>query len=128
MAHFNEDHIDLRLPQRGKIRTTLSELQYHSDIVDSDIIVPIGFKTDLGSIPTWLQWLFPKDGKAVLGYVLHDYMYKIGFDNNRAICDDILKESMKVLGVKSWRIHGVRIGLKIGGSFAWNRHRENDNA
>jgi len=123
MAHFNEDHIDLRLPQRGKIRTTLSELHFYSDIVSESIVVPIGFKTDLGSIPTWLQWLFPKDGKA-----LHDYLFKIGFSNNRAICDDILKESMKVLGVKSWRIHGVRIGLKVGGSFAWNRHRENDNA
>jgi len=126
MAHFNEDHIDLRLPQRGKIRTTLSELHYHSEILKGIITVPIGFKTDLGSIPAFLQWLFPKDGKAVLGYVLHDYLYKFNFKEDRSLCDDLLKEAMKVLEVKSWRIHGVRIGLKVGGWVAWNRHREND--
>jgi len=126
MSHFKENFVDLRLPQRGKIRTTLSELHYYSDFLKEEIIVSIGFETDLGSIPSWLQWLFPKDGKAVLAYILHDYLYKKGFKNDRGLCDTLLKEAMGVLDVKSWRKYGVRSGLKVGGWYAWNQHRKKD--
>ena len=125
MAHFEQDFIDLRLPKSGNIRTTMSVLTYHSDIVEDIIVVPIGTKTDLGSIPSWLQWLFPKDGLAVLGYVLHDHLYATGI-YSRDISDRILKEAMQVLGVKSWRANGVRAGLKVGGWYAWNKHRKKD--
>ena len=126
MSGFVENFVDLRLPKEGKIRTTQSELHYYSNIAKDYIIVPIGFETDLGSIPSWLQWLFPKDGLAVLAYILHDYLYKIGFKSNRDLCDDILKEAMGVLKVKGWRKYCVRAGLKLGGWIAWNKHREND--
>jgi len=124
-SYFEEDYVDLRLPQRGKIRTTLSELHYYSELLDEVIVVPIGFETDLGSIPTWLQWLFPKDGRAVLGYVLHDYLYKEG-KLSRGICDDILDEAMEVLGTRWWRRKGVHRGLDIGGWYSWNQHRKKD--
>lgn len=125
MAHFEHNHVDLRLPQKGKTRVTLSQLTFMSDIVNNFITVPIGTKTDLGSIPTALQWLFPKDGKAVLGYVLHDYLYKVG-TYTRTQSDGILQEAMKVLGVSWWRRKAVRGGLRVGGWVAWNRHRKND--
>ena len=124
-AHFKQDSIDLRLPKRGKIRTTLTELTFYSDIVKDTITVPIGTETDLGSIPSILQWLFPKDGKAVLGYVLHDYLYKVGL-YSRSKSDDILQEAMKTLDVSWWRLRGVRGGLAVGGWVAWNAHRKND--
>jgi len=126
MSYFKENYVDLRLPQTGKIRTTLSELNYYSSLVDEMITVSIGFKTDLGSIPSFLQWLFPKDGKAVLAYILHDYLYKIEYKKNRDLCDDILKEAMKVLETTSWRRYGVRAGLKVGGWHSWNKHRKLD--
>ncbi len=125
MAHFEHDFIDLRLPRSGNIRTTMSQLTFFSDIVDNYIVVPIGTHTDLGSIPTVLQWLFPKDGKAVLGYVLHDHLYK-NAPYNRGTCDDILQEAMKVLGVSWWRRKSVRGGLRVGGWVAWNSHRKRD--
>ncbi|NOQ31780.1 MAG: DUF1353 domain-containing protein [Helicobacteraceae bacterium] len=127
MSYFAEDHVDLRLPKEGTIRTTLSELHYYSKPIDEMIIVPIGFKSDLGSIPSLLQWIFPKDGLAVLGYVLHDYLYSIRYKDDRSVCDNLLYEAMGVLGVSGWRRVGVLTGLKIGGIFAWNKHRKKDN-
>ena len=126
MAHFKQGFIDLRLPKSGKVRTTQSELTFFSDIVEDYITVPVGTETDLGSIPVLLQWLFPKDGKAVLGYVLHDYLYKVGI-YSRSKSDDILQEAMKTLDVSWWRLRGVRGGLAVGGWVAWNKHRKNDN-
>ena len=121
-SEFKEDFIDLRLPQRGVVRITLSELNYHSDVVEANIIVPIGFETDLGSIPNFLHWLFPKDGRAVLAYILHDYLYKTGMFS-KSLSDEILEEAMEVLEAKWWRRKGVSIGLKLGGWIAYNKHR-----
>ena len=35
---------------------------------------------------------FPKDGKAMYGYILHDYLYQIGLFS-RSETDDILEEA-----------------------------------
>jgi len=125
MTGFMEDFIDLRLPREGTVRTTLSELNYYSRSQNALISVPVGFKTDLGSIPQVLQAIFPKDGKAVLAYIIHDYLYSTG-KYSRSECDDILEEAMERLGVGWGTRFSVREGLRLGGWVAWNRHREKE--
>jgi len=125
MSHFNEAIINLSVPQRGQIRTLLSEINYYSDLVGEKIKVPIGFKTDLGSIPRLLQGIFPKDGKAMFAYILHDYLYKTG-KYTRSQCDAILEEAMEVLKVGYFTRKSVRFGLWTGGWVSWNKHRKND--
>ena len=71
---FNEVVLTVDVPLTGDIRTLRSELTYFSEILGYMIVVPEGFKTDLGSIPQVLQGVFPKDGKAMYGYILHDYL------------------------------------------------------
>jgi len=121
-SQFKEQFIDLTVPISGDIRTTKSELTYYSEIAKAYIIVPIGMKTDLGSIPQILQNIFPKDGKAMFGYVLHDYLYKSG-KYSQSMSDDILEEAMEVLGVIYWRRKAVRVGLGVGGFVAYNNYR-----
>jgi len=125
MGRFKETEIKLSVPISGDIRTTLSEIHFYSDIVKEWIIVPIGLRTDLGSIPQILQNIFPKDGKAMFGYIVHDWLYKTG-KYSRSISDDILEEAMKVLGVGWLARKSVRNGLRVGGWVAWNNHRKND--
>ena len=125
MKGFVEDYIDLRVPREGDIRTTISEIEYFSELVAGSIIVPIGLKTDLGSIPKVLQGIFPKDGKATLAYILHDYLYKVG-KYDRHMCDAILEEAMETLNVDYLTRKAVRSGLYLGGWVAWNEHRKND--
>jgi len=121
---FLEEEIDLRVGRDGVLRTTKSILTYYSEsIVNQLIVVPVGFETDLGSIPQFLQGIFPKDGKALFAYVLHDYLYKTGMFT-RAESDDMLKEAMKSLNVVWWRVFFVRKGLKVGGGKAWKEHRQ----
>jgi len=126
MTRFMENHIDLRLPREGTIRTTLSELHYYSRVHNALVAIPVGFETDLGSIPQVLQAIFPKDGKAVLAYILHDYLYKTG-KYTRSQTDDILEEAMKGLGVGWGTRFSVREGLRVGGWIAWDQQREKDN-
>ena len=123
---FKEDRVLLSVPTTGDIRTLESGLTYFSNVVREQLIlVPKGIKTDLGSIPLFLQNIFPKDGKAMFGYILHDYLYQTGlFSKNES--DAILEEAMGVLGVAWWRRKCVRAGLFIGGWVAWNEHRKKD--
>jgi len=125
-VRFSENNVLLLVPLTGDIRITMSEITFYSEVVKQYIKVPVGTRTDLGSIPQFLQGVFPKDGKAMFGYILHDYLYQTGmFDRNT--CDDILKEAMTVLGVVYWRILSVRSGLKLGGWKAYNDYREKEN-
>ena len=122
---FNETQIKLQVPISGDIRITLSELSYNSKITFETLKVPTGFKTDLGSIPQILQGIFPKDGKAMFAYILHDWLYYIG-DYTQKQCDDILEEAMQTLGVVFWRRKAIRNGLRVGGFIAYNNHRKRD--
>ncbi len=125
MVSFKELYIDLKVPKSGDVRTTLTTLSYYSDIVNEWVVVPTGLETDLGSIPRFLQGVFPKDGKAMFAYILHDHLYKLGV-YSRSTSDDILREAMKALGVRWYIQVCVRFGLRIGGWYAWNKHREKE--
>jgi hypothetical protein len=120
---FEENNISLSVPITGDIRVTKSELTYYTNIKKCLILVPVEFSTDLGSIPQFLQGIFPKDGKAMYAYILHDYLYATGLFT-RSECDAILEEAMKSLGVGWWTRKSVRAGLKLGGWVAWNKHRK----
>ena len=120
---FREDEILLSVPTSGDIRTLQSELTYFTQVVQEQLLlVPKGIKTDLGSIPRALQGIFPKDGKAMFAYILHDYLYQVGMFS-RLESDEILEEAMGSLGVSWWRRKAVKLGLRVGGWVAWNEHR-----
>lgn len=123
MSAFKQRYILLSVPQEGDIRTTMSELIFYSSLVKDHIVVPAGTKTDLGSIPLFLQGLIPKDGKAMFAYILHDYLYQVG-KYSREVCDDILNEAMKVLGVVDWRRYSVRQGVRLFGQKAYDDCRK----
>lgn len=121
---FIEERVLTSVGKDGLIRTMESDLTYFTKIVQAQLIlVPIGFDTDLGSIPQFLQAIFPKDGEALFAYILHDYLYYTGLFT-RSESDDMLREAMKSLNVSWWRIVAVRNGLRIGGWRAWNKHRK----
>jgi|FLOH01.1.fsa_nt_gi hypothetical protein len=125
MSYFKQTHIILSVPQSGDIRTLLADMEYFSSLANELIIVENGLNTDLGSIPQILQNIFPKDGKAMFAYILHDYLYKTG-KYARSKCDDILEEAMAILDVGWFTRKSVREGIRVGGWVAWSEHRKKD--
>ena len=69
--------------------------------VNLHIVVPIGFKTDLASIPRPLWFIVPPDGSYTPAAVVHDYLYRTGL-TDRATADLIFLEAMKHCG--TWKI------------------------
>lgn len=55
--------------------------------------VPIGFKTDFATIPNWIPFLRPKNGKWAKASVVHDYLCKQNI--SKSIADKIFYYAMR---------------------------------
>lgn len=88
------------------------------------IDVPVGFTTDLASVPRLCWNLFPPDGSYTQAAVLHDFLYLCrGFEPShipsgpysRAKVDAIFLEAMGVLGVGWLQRHVMYRAVRVGG-------------
>lgn len=71
--------LDLRNAGNGRHFILIAPLQYLDDRPDGipiHITVPMGFVTDLASIPRGLWNLFPPHGRYDYAAVVHDYLYR----------------------------------------------------
>ncbi len=65
------------------------------------IEVPLGFKTDFGSVPQLFQSLISPVGKPTKAYALHDYLCELAQEGNlkRKVADDVFLLALRILGV-----------------------------
>lgn len=98
------------------------------------VAIPAGLMTDFASIPRVVRviWRSP-GGKYDKPAVVHDALYRHGYVSvtdgsirwiDRAESDRIFDEAMQVAGVNWFSRHVIYRGVRIGGMFAWNRHRK----
>ena len=87
------------------------------------IHVPVGFLTDLASVPRPLWWLFPPFGKYLPAAIVHDKLYsdhRQGLSEvSRAYCDAVLLEAMKDCHCSRACYSTIWIGVRLGGWVAW---------
>lgn len=97
---------------------------YRVGSADSDdtVLMKEGFETDFGSVPQALWWLVNPHGPATPAYVLHDWLYHTG-QRNRFVSDAILMEALEVCGVGGFQRWMIYKGVRMGGWFAWRKHR-----
>jgi Protein of unknown function (DUF1353) len=105
------------------------EIRFYSDVAGGDIVVPVGFWSDLASIPqiAWSIFLPPDAPVVELGGWVHDWLYStLGQSSNnlnltRKQCDYILAyESMPELGASKFQQYVVYYALRIGGASSFN--------
>ena len=90
--------------------------EYHVGRVGSGFVItiPKGYLTDLTSVPRYLQWLLPPDGKYSHAAIVHDWLY----DNaiaSKPIADLIFYEAMGVLGVNNLLRSAMWLGVRLFG-------------
>jgi hypothetical protein len=117
------------------------ELRFRSDIAGGDIVVPVGFLSDLASIPriAWSLGYDPDCNEMELAAWHHDYNYShvgkvpvvvhsvdarprtVMVTLTRKQCDKILcDEGMTELGAKRWQRNVVYIMLRLFGRGSFN--------
>jgi len=69
------------------------------------VVVPVGFKTDLASIPRvpFLRSMFMVNGLHRAAAIIHDYLCRLGMGFSRKTADKIFLEAMKVSKVPRLR-------------------------
>lgn len=99
------------------------------DTRDTYVEVKEGTRTDFGSIPRWLWWIF--NPTAWIAYILHDELYKNKYvlaKNwekiiiNREQADQILYQALLVEGCAVWSAKTQYVGLRL---FWWIRWKYN---
>lgn len=112
-------------------------LTYHNERFNVTITVPIGFQTDLASVPR-IAWdlIPPMDAHIVEAAIVHDWLYyNMGFERplnmplakklgitptfTRMQCDRILSDAMKTCGAPWLERHIVYWAVRIGGWKPW---------
>jgi hypothetical protein len=83
------------------------------------ITIPMGFISDLGSIPWWCRWLFkPRDEAARRAYLLHDYILSLEGWKNSTFSSQLaasqLYDAMVQEGVPLWSRKTQFLGVVLG--------------
>lgn len=106
----------------GKTWVLMTEFSYDVGGIDSGdrITVPVGFETDLASVPQSLTWLVPKWGKHGPAAIIHDYLYRTQ-PRSRKESDDIFYEAMRVLDTNPATAQLAYRGVRTGGWLPWKK-------
>lgn len=91
------------------------------EIGGEKIIVPAGFRSDLGSVPQIFWNLIPPIGKPLRGYILHDWLYSCQ-TFSRFMSDNILLEAMEVAGVGYFKRITIYFAVRLFGWVAWKKN------
>lgn len=89
------------------------------------ITVPVGFNTDLASIPKLLRSIIDVNGNHRESAALHDYLYAThGLAGlfTRKDCDKIFNEAMATQGIPARRRFIMYAGIRVGGWWGWRKH------
>lgn len=87
------------------------------------ITVPVGFITDLASIPQIFHSLIPVNGKHRLAAILHDYLFVIQ-DRTRSEVDALFLEAMEAAGVRLTQRWVMYLTVRAGGWRAWSKNEK----
>lgn len=94
-------------------------LIYQSDVAKITVVVPVGFQTDLASVPRLPVVYLLAGGTSNEAAVVHDWLYSSRMVD-RATADAVLREASQVSGVPAWRRWMIWAGVRIGGGSHYN--------
>jgi hypothetical protein len=113
----------ISLVDEDKIWLLHEPLVYDSELLDCTVTVPVGFQTDLASVPR-VPVLYVKWGnRAHREAVIHDYLYRIDsipvvtFDQ----ANNVFKEAMVARGKTKDIYEGMYKGVCLGGKSSYHR-------
>lgn len=85
------------------------------------ITVPVGFRTDLASIPQVFQSIVPVNGRHRSAAALHDYLFVIQ-DRSREDVDAIFLQAMEACGVRWSQRWTMYLAVRAGGWLPWKKN------
>lgn len=104
----------------------VQEFTYHHAL--GYIRIPVGFTSDLDSVPRIPYVYATVKGRAVKAALVHDKLYACGHIDGvritRSLADSVFLDAMKDEGVSFRHRWAIYLGVRAGGLLAWRRHRK----
>jgi Protein of unknown function (DUF1353) len=98
---------------------------YVRETTIGSVKVPVGFVTDLASIPMQLWRRFPRWGRWSGAAIVHDYLYRHRPDEiDRETADKVFLELMREDQVRYGDYTVMYAAVREFGSRSWNRYRK----
>lgn len=116
------------LVKDDKVWKLTKELIYWSDLLDSLVTVPVGFQTDLASVPRLPVAYWFWGGKAHREGVLHDYLYRIDAEPAASFDDanSAFLEAMESRGKPFYVRWPMYAGVCVGGYPSYHQKKVRD--
>lgn len=95
------------------------EKHYDADL--PSVTVPLGFVTDLTSIPRILWPLLPRDSDYAQPAVVHDFQYWQQREP-KDVADRTFRLGMRELGVARWKCLAIYHAVSVFGTGAWRKN------
>ena len=101
-SQFLSNNESLKIVNRGWVLN--STVEYYSEVLGRTVSVPIGFFTDLASVPRVMRWLVPvANAKNRRAAIVHDYLcdpaVQEKYGITQRIADEVFREALEVCGV-----------------------------
>jgi hypothetical protein len=115
--------LDVTIHHNGRSYTLRESITYMTR--DGVVLhVPIGFKTDMASVPKAFWWIFAPQGRYQYAAIIHDWLYyghRIGlFKHSREWCDRVFMQAM-IDSEIGWRTRlPIYWAVRLGGRRAWD--------
>lgn len=120
-SQFLSNNESLKIVNGGWVLS--STVEYYSEVLGSTVSVPIGFFTDLASVPRVMRWVVPvANAKNRRAAIVHDYLCyedvqeKYGITQRQA--DEIFREALEVCGVSMIGRWGMWTPVRV---FQWTK-------
>ena len=118
------DPVDFKPFVDGRNWIVREQLTYRIGISEDSVTVPVGFVTDLASIPPALQSFIQQNGPYLLPAVVHDYLYwKQTCTRDQS--DRILLLAMIEHDVPTSQRTAIYEAVHWAGTFAWDENARN---
>jgi hypothetical protein len=120
-AHAQQpiDPVDFRPFTDGLHWIVKEPMTYIVGVSKESVTVPVGFVTDMASIPPSLQSIIQQNGRYLLPAVVHDYLYWKQ-TCTRAQADGIMRLAMIEQNVSIVHRAPIYDVLRLAGGFAWD--------
>lgn len=74
----------------------LQEFKYYSELLEAEVVVPVGYRTDFASIPWFAQSIVQVNNETIHPAVIHDYLCDTD-QYSQKIIDRVFLEALEVV-------------------------------
>lgn len=99
-SRFLVEHVDIRRKIGDDKFTLLDGFGYYSELLDTEIWVPSGYRTDFATIPWFAQSLIQVNNETIHPAIIHDFLCDTDQFNQRTI-DLVFLEALDVVNARA---------------------------